>query len=185
VNSLTTLDPTLVLAGLSALVPGAKVQVSGWADATGEIVASRVDVLAAGATQVTGRLSSLDSGRHRFKINQLTVDFTAAQLEGLIQEGSDVLVAGTRFDSTGALLAQQVELVQPLQVAAGETGHLQGIVTSLTSSTSFEINGQPVRVTPATKLSLHGPVSLNANVKVDGIFDSNAVLVASKLQTKK
>jgi len=26
---------------------------------------------------------------------------------------------------------------------------------------------------------------LNANVKVEGVFDSNAVLVASKLQTKK
>jgi hypothetical protein len=134
---------------------------------------------------VTGRLSSLDSSRHRFKINQLTVDFTGSQVEGLILEGSDVIVAGTGFDSTGALLAQQVELVQPLQVTAGETGRLQGIVTSVTSTTSFEINGQPVQVTSATKLNLHGPVALNANVNVDGVFDSNAVLVASKLQTKK
>jgi hypothetical protein len=82
-------------------------------------------------------------------------------------------------------LAQQVQLVQPLQVAAGETGRLQGIVTSMTSTTSFEINGQPVQVTSATSLNLHGPVALNANVKVDGVFDSSAVLVASKLQTKK
>jgi hypothetical protein len=185
VNAQTALDPTLALVGLSALIPGAKVQVSGWADATGEIIASRVDVLASGSTQVTGRLSSLDSSRHRFKINQLTVDFTGSQVEGIIQEGSDVIVAGTGFDSTGALLAQQVELVQPLQVAAGESGRLQGIVTSVTSTTSFEINGQPVQVTSATKLNLHGPVALNADVKVEGVFDSNAVLVASKLQTKK
>jgi hypothetical protein len=185
VNAQTALDPTLALVGLSALVPGAKVQVSGWADATGEIIASRVDVLASGSTQVTGRLSSLDSSRHRFKINQLTVDFTGSQVEGIIQEGSDVIVAGSRFDSTGALLAQQVELVQPLQVAAGESGRLQGIVTSVTSTTSFEINGQPVQVTAATKLTLHGPVALNANVKVEGVFDSSGVLVANELQTKK
>ena len=158
---------------------------SGWANATGEIIASRVDVLALGSTQVTGRLSSLDSSRHRFKINQLTVDFTGSQVEGVIQEGSDVIVAGTRFDSTGALLAQQVELVQPLQVAAGETGRLQGIVTALTSNTNFEINGQPVQVTSATKLNLHGPVTLNANVRVNGVFDTNGVLVAGKLETNR
>jgi hypothetical protein len=185
VNAQTVLDPTLALVGLAALVPGAKVQVSGWADATGEIIASRVDVFALGSTQVTGRLSSLDSSHHRFKINQLTVDFTGSQVEGILQEGSDVIVAGTGFDSTGALVAQQVDLVQPLQVAAGETGRLQGIVTSLTSPTSFEINGQPVQVTSATNLNLHGPVALNANVKAEGVFDSSAVLVASKVQTKK
>jgi hypothetical protein len=185
VNAQTVLDPTLALVGLTALVPGAKVQVSGWPDSTGEIVASRIDVLALGSTQVTGRLASLDSARHRFTINQLTVDFTGAQVEGVIQEGSDVLVSGKGFDRTGALLAQQVELVQPLQVAAGETGRLQGIVTALTSSTNFEVNGQPVEVTAATKLNLHGPVALNAKVKAAGVFDANGVLVVSELQTKK
>ena len=182
VTAQTVLDP---LAGLSGLVPGAKVQVSGWPDSTGEVIASRVDLFASGVTQVTGRLASLDSARHRFTINQLTVDFTGAQVEGVIQEGSDVLVSGKGFDRTGALLAQQVELVQPLQVAAGETGRLQGIVTALTSSTNFEVNGQPVEVTGATKLNLHGPVALNAKVKVAGVFDSNGVLVVSELQTKK
>lgn len=185
VNAQTALDPTLALVGLAALVPGAKVQVSGWDDATGAIIASRVDVFALGSTEVTGRLSSLDSSRHRFKINQLTVDFTGSQVEGNLQEGSDVLVSGSRFDSTGALLAQQVDLVQPLQVAASEIGRLQGIVTALISSTNFEIDGQPVQVTSTTKLNLHGPVALNASVKVEGVFDSSGVLVASKVQTKK
>lgn len=184
VNAQTVLDPTLALVGLSGLVPGSKVQVSGWPDTTGEIIASRVDVFAWGSTQVTGRLSSLDSGRHRFKINQLTVDFTGAQVEGAIDEGSDVLVVGTGFDTTGALLAQQVELVQPLQAAAGETGRLQGIVTALTSSTQFDVNGQPVEVTDTTKQHLHAPIALNANVRVDGVFDANGVLVASKLQSR-
>jgi len=181
VTAQTVLDP---LAGLSGLVPGAKVQVSGWPDSTGEIIASRVDLFASGATQVTGRLASLDSARHRFTINQLTVDFAGAQVEGVIQEGSDVFVSGRGFDRTGALLAQQVELVQPLQVAAGETGRLQGIVTALTSSTNFEITGQPVQVTAATKLILHGPVALDADVRVDGVFDTSGVLVASRLQPR-
>jgi len=174
-----------VLVGLAGLIPGAKVQVSGWADSTGAIIASRVELLALGATQVTGQLAALDAGRQRFELNQLTVDFSSAQVEGVLEEGSEVIVTGNRFDRTGALVAQQVQLVQPLQVAAGETGRLQGIVTSFTSSTSFEINGQPVRVTSDTVLNLHGAVALNANVRVEGVFDSSGVLIASKLQTRR
>ncbi len=184
VTAQTILDPTLALAGLSALVAGTKVQVSGWADTAGEIIASRVDVSTLGATQVTGRLASLDSSRHRFRINQLTVDFAGAQVEGVIEEGSDVLVAGKGFDSTGALLAKQVELVQPLVVSGGETGRLQGIVTALTSSTHFEINGQPVQVTAATKLNPSRPVALNAKVRVEGVFDASGVLIAGTVQTR-
>jgi len=159
--------------------------VSGWADSTGAIIASRVELLTLGSTQVTGQLAALDPGRQRFALNQLTVDFSSAQVEGVLEEGSEVIVTGNRFDRTGALVAQQVQLVQPLQVAAGETGRLQGIVTSFTSSTSFEINGQPVRVTSDTQLNLHGAVALNANVKVEGVFDSSGVLTASKLQTRR
>jgi hypothetical protein len=186
VNSATALDPTLTLIGLSALLPGAKVRVSGWLDATGDIVASRIDLLAlAAGTEVNGQLYSLDSARHRFKINRLTVDFSAAEVEGTLQEGAAVIVGGSGFDRTGALLARQVQVVPPLQVAAGQIGRLDGIVTSLTSATHFEVNGQPVQVTSATKLTLHGAVTLNAHVRVDGAFDSSGVLIASKLQTRK
>jgi hypothetical protein len=186
INAQTALDPTLALVGLSALVPGTKVQVSGWPDSTGDIVASRINLLTLGAaTQVSGQLSSLDSGRHRFKINQLTVDFGVAQVEGTLQEGADVLVDGVSFDKTGALVAKEVQLVEPLQVTAGQTGRLEGIVTALTSAFDFEINGQPVRVTSATKENVHGAIALNAKVKVSGVFDSNGVLVVERLQTRR
>jgi len=186
VNAQTALDPTLTLVGLSALIPGAKVLVSGWADATGDIVASRVDVLAlAASTEVSGQLSSLDSTRQRFKLNQLTVDFSHAAVEGVLQEGADIIVAGSTFDNTGTLVAREVHLVAPLQVSAGQTGRLDGIVTSLTSATNFEIDGQPVRVTSATKLNLQGPVALDARFRVDGVFDSSGVLIAGRLQSRK
>ena len=186
VNAQTALDPTLTLIGLSALIPGAKVQVSGWADSTGDIIASRVDVLAlAAATEVSGQVSSLDSARHRFKLNQLTVDFSRAVVEGVLQEGSEVIVGGSTFDNTGTLVARQVQLVRPLQVSAGQTGRLDGIVTSLTSATNFEIGGQPVQVTSATKLNLQGTVTLNARLRVDGLFDNSGVLIADKLQSGK
>jgi hypothetical protein len=185
INTQTALDPTLALVGLTAVLPGAQVRISGWSDSTGDIIASRIELLALGAaTQVGGHVSSLDSQRHRFKINQLTVDFSGAQVEGLLQEAADVLVTGARFDSTGALLAKEVQLVVPLQVSAGQTGRLEGIVTSMTSATDFEINGQPVQVSSVTKQNLHGPIALDAQVKVDGVFDDNGVLVVNKLQTQ-
>jgi len=177
VTAQTSLD------GLAALVPGANVQVSGWADSTGDIVASRIELLAPGSPdQVSGQLASLDAGRHRFKINQLTVDFGTAEVEGVLQEGADVRVDGVSFDSTGALIAKEVQRVEPLQVTAGQKGRLEGIVTSMASASQFEIDGQPVRVISTTKQHLHGAVALNAKVKVDGVFDSAGVLVADELK---
>ena len=174
------------LAGLSALAPGAKVLVSGWADSTGDIIASRVDLLTVGApTQVSGALSSLDAGRHRFKINQLTVDYSTAEVEGVLQEGADVVVDGVSFDKNGALVAKEVQLVQPLQVSAGQIGRLEGIITQLTSTAEFEIDGQAVRVVASTRQNLHGPIVLNAKVKVSGVFDGSGVLVLTSLQSRR
>ncbi|MBS0419464.1 MAG: hypothetical protein JSR66_17270 [Proteobacteria bacterium] len=176
---------TTLAVGLSALVPGTKVQVSGWADSTGDIIASRVDLLISREpTQVSGEVTSLDAGRHRFKINQLTVDYSASEVEGVLQEGADVVVDGVSFDRNGALVANEVQLVQPLQVTAGQTGRLEGIITQLTSTAEFEIDGQSVRVTASTKQNLHGgPIALNAKVKVSGVFDDNGVLVLGSLQS--
>ena len=174
------------LAGFSALVPGAKVQVSGWPDSTGDIIASRIDLLTTSApTQVSGALSSLDAGRHRFKINQLTVDYSTAEVEGVLREGADVTVDGVSFDKNGALVAKEVQLVQPLQVSAGETGRLEGIINQLTSTAEFEIDGQPVRVVADTRQNFHGPIALNAKVKVNGVFDSNGVLILYWLQSRQ
>lgn len=186
INAQTALDPTLALVGLSALVPGSKVQVSGWPDSTGDIIASRIDLLMLGSpTQVSGQLASLDAGHHRFKINQLTVDYSTSEVEGVLQEGADVLVDGVSFDKNGALMAKEVEVVLPLQVTGGQTGKLEGIITAITSSSEFEVNGQPVQVASNSKRSLHGPIALNAKVKVSGVFDNNGVLVVDKLQTSK
>lgn len=186
VTAQTVLDRTLASTELSALVPGAQVQVSGWTDSTGDIVASRINLLTQGAaTEVSGQLSSLDSGRHRFKINQLTVDYSTSEVEGVLQEGADVLVDGVSVDNSGALVAKEVQLVQPLQVTAGESGRLDGLITQLTSAADFEVDGQPVRVTADTNQNLRAPIALNAKVKVSGVFDSNGVLVLSSLQTRK
>lgn len=174
---------TTLAVGLSALIPGTKVQVSGWADSTGDVIASRVDLLIAGVpTQVSGEVSSLDADRHRFKINQLTVDYRTSEVEGVLQEGAEVVVDGVSFDNNGALVAKEVQLVQPLQVTAGQTGRLEGIITQLTSTTEFEIDGQSVRVTATTRENPHGPIALNAKVKVSGVFDGNGVLVLDSLQ---
>lgn len=186
VNNQTVLDSALAQAGLSALLPGAKVQVSGWADSTGNIIASRVDVqTAAEPTQVSGEVSSLDASRHRFKINQLTVDYSTSEVEGLLQEGADVVVDGVSFDRNGTLVAKDVQLVQPLQVTAGQTGRLEGIITEITSTVEFQIDGQPVLVTAGTKQNLHGAIALNAKVKASGEFDSNGVLVLGSLQSSR
>lgn len=183
VNPSTVFGASLLSAGLTALVQGQAIEVSGWPDSTGAIVASRVDLLErADITQVVGQVSSLDPLRHRFRINQLIVDFSEAEVDGDLQEGTAVRVQGAGFDPSGTLLADNVEIEPPLQVSSGLSGRLEGIVTAVSSPDSFEVDGAPVEITSTTKSNPNVTVRLNARIKVSGVFDSRGVLIADKLQ---
>jgi hypothetical protein len=185
VNASTVFGTSLLSTGLSSLAQGTAVEVSGWPDATGMIVASRIDLLArVDITQVVGQVSSLDPVRHRFRINQLTVDVSEAEIDGTLQEGAEVRVQGAGFDQSGTLLADTVEIEQPLQVSPGNSGRLEGVVTTISSTNSFEVDGEPVELTQNTKMNANATVRLNARIKVSGVFDTRGVLVAEKLEVK-
>jgi hypothetical protein len=180
-------DDTVIDADSStsaAIAAGAIVEVSGFPNAAGDIVASRVAVLQqSDSAQVRGVVAALDQGAKTFLIDTLLVDYDGARVDGHLQNGAIVLVQGDA--AGGALLAQGVAVAAPLG-SAGEKGDLEGLITSFASAAEFELNGQRVVGDEKTHYVLHG-VALGPDVGVDvsGQFDERGVLVADKVQVKK
>ena len=186
ITASTLLDPSIQPADLSGLQTGSVVEVSGFPDASGTIVASRLDVKSASTTfQVKGTLQGLDMTARLFHINGLTVDYGSAMLTGALANGSSVEVGGMTLSSPGVLLATHVEVLPGLGASANQRADIDGIITTFASTADFMILGQHVTTDANTQFVLHG-ATLGVNVEVDvkGEFSASGPLLAQRVETK-
>ena len=182
----TLFDDTLQPADLTSLQAGAFVEVSGFADDAGEIVASRVDLESAGSNlQVKGGIDALNTAAHTFQINGLTVDYSASSAMPAVSNGSVVEVQGTTLTSTGVFAATHAYLQQGLGTTTNQRLDIDGIITTFTSSTSFALLGQSVTTDANTQFVLHGvTLGLDVEVDVQGTVNASGALVAKKVEAK-
>lgn len=183
VSADTLFGGTALNADLDGLVAGEVVEVSGFADSHGELMAARVDAVpAAVAPQVRGKVGQVQVKAQSFQINGLEVDYRGAAVEGQLKNGATAKVQGRLAGSV--LLATRV-VVPAAESQTGARGEVEGIVTSFESASVFEVNEQPVVTTSKTKLSLHGQaLGPDLPVTVEGDFDPAGTLVASKVTLK-
>ncbi len=186
VTPTTAFDPSLQAGGLQGLQNASGLEVSGFADAAGNIVATRVGTTGnSGGARVTGAVRDLNPTQMTFSINSLIVSYANATVTGVLSEGTQVAVQGLQPAGTnGTLSATRVDLASTLQAEAGTDGRIEGLITDFASAHYFEVNGQPVMVDSHTHLNQHVPLGLDVSVKVTGVFDANGVLVAKKVQTR-
>ncbi len=186
VNSETIFGGGASSAGLADLHNGEVVEVSAFANANGDLVATRIEPKGSGAVaQVVGGVQALDSTRQTFRINSLTVDYSGAEVDGALAAGSVVTARGAQVAPDGTLLASQVEVLPAPGAQPGTDGRIDGLITGFSSNTYFAVDGHPVAVTPYTNLQIKQPLGLDVEVRVTGTFDANGVLVASKVKSYK
>jgi Domain of unknown function (DUF5666) len=182
----TLFDEGIQPRDLSGLESGTVVEVSGFANAAGEIAASRVDLKSADSNlQVKGVIAALDTTAHEFRINALTVDYGTVSVTGTLANGSIVEAQGAALTFGGELVATRVEVVQGIGSTANQRVDIQGIITSFTSATDFALQGQSVTTDANTQFVLHG-VTLAVNVEVDvqGTVNASGVLLAKKVEVR-
>jgi hypothetical protein len=175
------------------LTVGLQVEVNGLPDADGNLIATRVEKRTAGETslEVLGKIADLDTTTHRFKLDQLVVDYTAATLRDFtrtgIANGLFVEVKGNSLDAGGALLATSVELHDFEHLGDAFQRELEGLVTRFVSATDFDVSGHPVTTTPTTTFEggTAADLALNTKVEAEGTIDANGVLVATKIEFKR
>lgn len=186
VSDATLFDDGFSTPSLAGVAVNAFVQVSGFLDSMGVLVASRVEPASASAgLQVRGTVQMLDTNAQTFRINTLTVNYSGIAPSGALAEGALVTVTGTALDTAGALSATRVKVFSGLGAAANDRGQLEGLITSFTSNASFSVNGQRVSTSAATQITPQGAaLGLDIRVKVHGAFDAAGVLAADKIEVR-
>jgi hypothetical protein len=186
VNANTVFSANMKPASLAALQTGDVVEVSAYADSTGGLVAARIQAKGHGkVARVVGVVHALAPAQHTFYINGLKVDYGSAVTKGVLSEGITVRVQGNQLAGDGALIANLVRAESSARGEPGGAGRIQGLITRYSSSAYFEVNGQPVIVSPQTQLHLAVPLGLDVPVIVAGTFDTNDALVADTVDTSE
>jgi hypothetical protein len=193
IDAMTLFDDST--GGLAALAVGQVIEVSGFRNAAGEIVASRIEVRGARANEleVTGIASAVDAAQKRLTIGVLVVDYSAATLSnfpsGAPQNGDRVEAKGNSLNSSGALIATRLERKVPL--GAGDDSvriEIEGLIGTMTSPTEFEIGGRRVRLAPNVVIEFEDGIRIdlatNVKVEVEGTLGADGVLVVTKISIR-
>jgi hypothetical protein len=186
----TVFGDDIVPASIEGLAVGDVVEVSGIVPADGLIDATRIDLKPDGGPyDVSGYITSVSVAAHRFNLNALVVDYSAANMEDFEDAdpavGDLVKVTGATFLADGALVALHVELRSDdyLSAGPGDIVEVEGPIADFVSVTDFTVAGWDVTTTADTTYE-HGTAASLADgvlVMVKGIADANGVLVAHKI----
>ena len=188
----TSFDDSISPRSLEGLAVGDRVEVSGLVNADGLISATRIERKPALATvEVKGSASAVDSNARRFSINLLTVDYSTAQLSNFAAGApvnGDLVEAHGSLNAAGVLIATRLERRSAsLEGTTDDSADLEGLVTRYVSSVDFDVAGQRVTTTGTTVYQGGGAanLALGANVEVEGGFDANARMIASRIEFRR
>jgi hypothetical protein len=190
----TSFDDAIVGGSLGGIKVGDRVEVHGFASASGQARATRIEKAEAGDLEVEARglVSSLDTVARRFRVGTLNVDYSTATLDGFgtagIRDGDFIEVEGREVLADGTLKASRVHKDDGrIPTQSGNESEVEGLVTRFVSATDFDVAGQKVTTTSATTYTggTASDLKLDVKVEAEGKLDSSGTLVAAKIAFKR
>lgn len=168
------------------------VEVYGTVDANGIIDASRIDCRDAtwdGVMEINGPATNVTATT--FDVFGLTVDYSSAAVDnfptaGVISENDPVEAKGTTLNGN-TLTADRVEYKgNRFEGNEGDHIEIEGFITRFVSPTDFDVSGVPVKEITGTSYEggSASDLALNLKVEVEGEFDSDGILNATKIEIK-
>ena len=185
VTTSTVFDETLA-GGLSALTTGTVVEVYGILDpTTGRVVATRIEA-EAGATayKLRGQISNLNTTLKTFTINGQLISYASLPGVGVPPGLTNGQIVRVRLQTTqvaGAWVATALRGGLRVPDVAHREAHVEGVISTFTSTGNFEVNGLKVDASGATFPDGTAGIVLGARVEVEGVVTAG-VLVASKVE---
>lgn len=203
-----TVSATTVVEGVASpdlITAGMIVEVSGHSSGTGSILATRLEVKAADlmtylathpeGIEVKGIIANHDEMNSKFDVGGMTVDYSAATLDGMPVGNFDSLYVEVKstagIDSvSNELVASVVELESNGDM--GEDGkdndeiEITGLITTSINADSFAIDGETLTVNDETEYEGITKAGLlaGAMVKVDGYY-LNGKLIVEEVSVEK
>lgn len=182
---------------LSDLTTGNMVEVSGVQNAQHEWVATSIrklsDVYASNIDlELKGTIQHVSNINPTFTVGNLTVNYAGAILQdfpnGLPEVGQYVFIKGHQNLTNMQMFASEVRPSHKgITLKAGNKVTLEGVITDITTSTLFAINGNTV-ITQTTTQFEEGSTSdliLNALIEVDGVVDNYGDIIAQVIRVKE
>lgn len=181
----TVFDSSLA-GGLTAVTPGMVLEVHGVLDrATGRITATRIEPKTGALFyRMRGVVSALDTTAKTFKIGTELINY--AGITTVPANLANDIVVRVKLQTTqvaGAWVATRLVSGQRQPDATSEA-HVEGTITTFTSSTSFAVDGLTVDATAASFPDGTTGIALGARVEVEGALN-NGVLVATKVEVEE
>lgn len=180
------------MTSIDNIAQGSIVEVSGFADGSGDVYATRIEVkLFSNDIEVKGVVSGLNP--QTFELGGLTVDYSSAvSVPPGLSDGMyvEVKVDGMPTDNGNGYLASatMVEVEDDgqfgIQGAEGENVEIRGVVAAGPDGNTFQLNGQTVAFSSDAFEDGYGATDMLVGVFVDlqAHFDADGVLVADQLE---
>jgi hypothetical protein len=176
------IDATL----LEDLPVNSEVEVSGFTDGSGTILATRIEVKslawAGDELEISGAISELSGTT--FQIGSLLID--ASNIETIPPEGTFVEVEGSSF-SGGVFIALSIEIEDEGSSVVAEDGEeveIEGQITqSLDASDRFTLNGQVVDASATSLSGATSQLTVGRVAEVDGVMNGD-ILLAEEIELK-
>ncbi len=170
------------------------VEVNGYSDGNGNVIATRVEVKAVDiasygdSIEVKGVISNLDTVAQTFDLGSLTVDYSGAVLDSIaLTDGLYVEVKSNTAPVGSTLTASRIEMEDDgkkgEQGNEGEEMEIKGIIASVSGNDFRLMDGTYVTTDSSTKSDDDGSINLvaGAMVEVEGRFNAAGDLVAEKI----
>lgn len=168
--------------GLSRVAVGQVVEVHGFADAQGAIVATRIEREEPGRRyKLRGSVQAVDTSAKTLHVGGLTVSYASLDLAAPPAQGAVVrLELAPTPDATGRWVTTRIDgtATGTALPAGGAFAEVEGIVTTYASATRFSVNG--VAVDASAVASAPTGVRLGARVEVEGTL-KDGVLAARRV----
>lgn len=190
INGDTVFDDNISTQSLAAFSDGDVIEVSGYINSNGEVVATYLEAkLAGGEFELVGIVTNLDNANSTFDIGSQSVEFSGAIFDdfngALLADGDQVEAKGSTLDADGTLIAVKVELEED-DLAENDVLELEGLITRFTSATDFEVFGRHVTTNSTTVFEGGTAEELAENIKVEvaGRINAEGILVAARVEIR-
>lgn len=182
-------DATTVFDGttIADLQSGDSVRVSAFPDATHRLHATLVSLVDDNEKiEIEGSISGLDTEEQTFQLNGQLVDYSSAEIGNEPSSGlDDGLLVDVKGQLSGdTLVAEEIEVRDDGGGDIGEEEDLEGVVTSVISSTEFVLNsrrtihhgtGTEYEDGTASDIVLNAKVEVKGEVRPDGDLQAHQI----------
>ena len=183
INSETLFDK---INGVAEYSVGDIVEINGFVEGDGQLVATRVDVSDEQLYEIKGYTRDFDAASNSLFVGELKIDLSQISLGAGVNlgNGSLIEIEGSYNSETQLFVVRKIEIKQH-SIAEGVEYEFRGYVKQVNSSSEFVIENLIVQTNTDTELHdvIDGQITVGMLLEIEGYLQ-NGILIAEEIEQK-